>query len=83
MDHWEKQDAIDGLVDALSDTARASADRIYTESAYCRDIDRVKLYADCLEFRIRMLLEDISFSSPGLFRELIGRHLRESPDVAA
>ena len=75
--HFERQDAIDALVNEYKARAKKMADGIWEKSWYHSERDRQALMAGCLESRIRMLLEDVAIWSPALLAELVERMKRK------
>ena len=73
LNHDERQDLIDDLLDDYIASAKQVADKCFADSAYHSERDRQALLAGCYQGRIRMLLEAVSFSAPGLFAELLAR----------
>ena len=73
MSHFERQDAIDALMNEYKARAKQTADELWEKACYHSERDRQALLAGCLQGRVRMLLEDIAIWSPSLFAELIAR----------
>ena len=73
MTHFERQDAIDALMNEYKARAKKLTDEIWEKARYRSERDRQALMAGCLEGRIRMLLEDVAIWSPALFAELVER----------
>ena len=73
MTHFERQDAIDALMNEYKARAKKMADEIWEKACYHSERDRQALMTGCLEGRIRMLLEDVAIWSPRLFAELSAR----------
>ena len=73
MTHFERQDAIDALMNEYKARAKKITDEIWEKSRYRSERDRQALMSGCLEGRIRALLEDVAIWSPRLFAELRAR----------